>query len=208
MSAVALAQPMLVRVTLLALLLTASAAGALPLPPLPCGLDPDACVVPDPSFETGGESLPEGWELYVSGPCDGSGVAPSSAAARTGGMGIRVVDRSDLCTGFYTADAIPLTGAHEYNASLQVRAVEGAPDVRLMVVWYANDGSNLGDYLYKDGFQISPGADWTPLWSRTVAPVDAMSARLLVYAPATSAGTFDVDDAALVSGSPGVPPLL
>lgn len=180
----------------------------LALPPMPCGLPGGACALPDPSFERT-DGFPSGWAPYVSGPCDGSGVAPSAAAARTGASGIRIVDRDDLCTGVYTVDALPLVGGMEYNASVQVRAPEGAPAIRIFVVWYGNDGSNLGDYLYKDGFEARPGAAWEPLWSRTLAPPDAQTARILLYAPMAGAGTIDLDDAAFEGGLPTqVPPLV
>lgn len=193
-----------VRALVLALLAlsVSGAAHALALSALPCGLPGMPCALPDPSFETGAEGMPIGWNLYISGPCDGQGVAPSGAAARTGAWGMRVVDRgTDHCTGF-TSDPIAIVGGLQYNASVLIRAAQGAPLVRIFVAWYANDGSQLESYIYKDGYQRAPGTEWMPLWSNTTAPAYALSARIWIYAPMPGVGSFDVDDAAFVSALP------
>lgn len=201
---------MLARSALLAILALSlsGAAHAVGLPSALCGLPRATCQFGNGSFEqnAGGGALPDGWAPYVSGPCDGQGVSATSAAARSGGVGIRVVDRADQCTGF-VSDPIPLVGGMNYNASVWVRAAEGTPTLRIFVVWYGNDGAVLEDYLYKDGFQKTPNSEWARLWTIHDAPVDARAARVWVYAPMASAGTFDVDDAAFVSGPPAGPEL-
>lgn len=97
------------------------------------------------------------------------------------------------CTGF-VSDPIAIVPMLTYNASFYVRAVEGAPLARIHVAWYANDGSDVHAYIYKDGYQITAPPEWRALWSQTTAP-HAIHARIWVYAPANGAGTFDVDDA-------------
>lgn len=183
------------RAALLALLLVAPTAAALvALPALPCGAPTAACAAPNGGMEEdGGDGMPLHWQRYVSGPCDGLGVERTSLAARSGDAGVRVVDAAGQCTGF-VSEPIPIVPKLTYNASFFVRAVEGAPLARIHVAWYANDGANLESYIYKDGYQIAPPSSWRALWSQTQAP-HAITARIWVYAPAASAGTFDVDDA-------------
>jgi hypothetical protein len=184
------------RSTLLVLVLLAPTCAALvpALPATPCGVPTLACAAPNGGMEEdGSDGMPLSWSRYVNGPCDGLGVARTGAAARTGSAGVRVVDAAGQCTGF-VSEPIPIVPFQTYNASFFVRAAEGAPLARIHVAWYANDGSDLNAYLYKDGFQITAPPEWRALWSQTAAP-HAITARIWVYAPADGAGTFDVDDA-------------
>lgn len=187
------------RLALLYVLLVASPAAALPLVDLPCGAGGLACALENPGLEDPGpDGMPAGWSRYVDGPCDGLGVGGTASAARTGNAGVRVVDGPAQCTGF-VSDPFPILPGLTYNGSLYVRAASGAPLVRIFVVWYANDGADLTAYLYKDGYQKAPTLEWQPLWSRTAAPPQALSARVWVYAPMASSGAFDVDDVAFVA---------
>lgn len=185
------------RFLVLTLVLLAAPTALALVPPLalPCGAPTAACGVANGGMEVDGvEGMPLHWTRYVNGPCDGLGVARTSAAARTGGAGVRVVDTAGQCTGF-VSDPFPVLPLRTYNGSFFVRAAEGSPLARIHVVWYANDGSDLNAYLYKDGFQITAPPEWRALWSQTAAPQRALAARVWVYAPADGAGTFDVDDA-------------
>lgn len=155
-------------------------------------------VAANPSFETctacvaNSGAIPDEWVGYGPGPRAGTNVHWTTDAARSGTASVRIDDRRFFATGL-ASNSVPVTPGQVYTASVWVKRAplaEPTTTPNLYLQFRRRLGAVAQNYIV-----ASPVTDeWTQLIVTGVAPVDATTVRVAIYANVNNVGSFYVDD--------------
>jgi|GEM_PF-2714657 len=142
-------------------------------------------LVPDPSFESWGETGGRDWRDDDAGYVT---VSNEAGAARTGNWGMKFASDVPRSTNSYYHDAYISVGAGEYfKAGLHYKVAAGAGSARIRFYEYNSAGTYLRSAL--GGEDELSAAGWTKTQYARQVSADASYIRIRMYFTATAANT-------------------